>query len=84
RALFTREHRTLRLTVAGQRYAEQIQRLLGECAEATADLMKRRGDLELTVACSSGVAVLWMTPQLMRFRAAHPDVKIRVIVKDGI
>ena len=84
RALFTREHRTLRLTVAGQRYAEQIQRLLGECAEATADLMKRRGDLELTVACSSGVAVLWMTPQLMRFRAAHPDVKIRVIVKDGL
>ncbi|MGC7405458.1 LysR substrate-binding domain-containing protein [Pandoraea pneumonica] len=84
RTLFTREHRTLRLTVAGQRYAEQIQRLLNECAEATADLMKRRGDLELTVACSSGVAVLWMTPQLMRFRADHPDVKIRVIVKDGI
>lgn len=84
RALFAREHRVLRLTVAGQRYAEQIQRLLTECSEATADLMKRRGDLELTVACSSGVAVLWMTPQLMRFRAAHPDVSIRVIVKDDL
>lgn len=42
--------------------------------------MKRRTELELTVACSSGVAVLWMTPQLMRFRADHPEVRIRVIL----
>lgn len=84
RTLFMREHRTLRLTVAGQHYASQIQRLLGECAEATAELMKHHGDLDLTVACSSGVAVLWMTPQLMRFREAHPDIRIRVIVKDGL
>lgn len=84
RALFVREHRALRLTIAGERYAKQVQLLLANCAEATQDVMKRYGDLELTVACSSGVAVLWLTPRLGAFRAAHPNVKLRMLVRDGL
>ncbi|MFM0505311.1 LysR substrate-binding domain-containing protein [Paraburkholderia caffeinilytica] len=84
RALFVREHRALRLTIAGERYAKHVQWLLANCSEATLDVMKRYGDLELTIACSSGVAVLWLTPRLGAFRAAHPNVKIRMIVRDGL
>lgn len=84
RSLFVREHRALRLTIAGERYAKQVQWLLANCAEATQDVMKRYGDLELTVACSSGVAVLWLTPRLPAFRAAHPNIKLRMIVRDGL
>ncbi|MBP0598584.1 LysR family transcriptional regulator [Herbaspirillum sp. LeCh32-8] len=82
--LFLREPRALRLTVSGQRYAELVQRLLVDCAEATEDVMKRKGHQELTVACSSGVAVLWLTPRLAKFRALHPDCQLRLIVNDNL
>ncbi|MEM5399885.1 MULTISPECIES: LysR substrate-binding domain-containing protein [Paraburkholderia] len=84
RSLFVREHRSLRLTIAGEQYAAQVQRLLTQCAEATFDVMKHYGDLELTIACSSGVAVLWLTPRLPAFRAAYPNIKLRLIVRDGL
>lgn len=84
RSLFVREHRALRLTIAGEGYAKHVQWLLATCSEATFDVMKRYGDQELTIACSSGVAVLWLTPRLGEFRAAHPHVRIRMIVRDGL
>jgi DNA-binding transcriptional LysR family regulator len=83
RSLFVREHRSLRLTIAGERYAKHVQWLLNNCSEATLDVMKRYGDQELTVA-SSGVAVLWLTPRLGAFRAAYPNVHVRMIVRDGL
>lgn len=82
--LFIREPRALRLTVSGQQYAAEIQSLLIGCAEATEEVMKRRGHTELTVACSSGVAVLWLTPRLARFRAAHPDIHLRLLIDDSL
>jgi DNA-binding transcriptional LysR family regulator len=84
RSLFVREHRALRLTIAGEGYAKHVQWLLTNCSEATLDVMKRYGDQELTIACSSGVAVLWLTPRLGAFRTAYPHVKIRMIVRDGL
>lgn len=50
RSLFVREHRSLRLTIAGEQYAAQVHHLLTQCAEATHDVMKPYGDLELTIA----------------------------------
>jgi DNA-binding transcriptional LysR family regulator len=35
RSLFVREHRALRLTIAGERYAKHVQWLLANCSEAT-------------------------------------------------
>jgi len=84
RSLFVREHRSLRLTIAGERYAKHVQWLLANCSEATLDVMKRYGDQELTIACSSGVAVLWLTPRLGAFRAAYPNIHLRMIVRDGL
>lgn len=56
RQLFVREPRALQLTVAGQRYADRVRSQLEACSDATFDVMKRYGDLDLAVACSSGVA----------------------------
>jgi len=84
RPLFVREHRSLRLTIAGEAYAQHVQALLSNCSEATLNIMKRHGDLELTIACSSGIAILWLTPRLGQFRAAHPDIKLRMIVRDSL
>lgn len=84
RKLFIREPRALRLTVSGQRYAEVVQRLLVGCAEATEDVMKVRSHTALTVACSCGVAVLWLTPRLASFREAHPEIQLRLTVNDSL
>lgn len=84
RALFVREHRALKTTIAGEEFAQQVQWLLSRCAEATLAVMKRDTSLDLTVACSSGVAALWLTPRLPQFRAAHPHINLRVIVRDGL
>ncbi|AIO68220.1 LysR substrate-binding domain-containing protein [Burkholderia oklahomensis] len=84
RALFLREPRALRLTVAGERYAERIRALLEECSEATFEIMKRYGDLDLAVACSAGVGTLWLTPRLSSFCSAHPNINLRLIVRDSL
>ncbi len=36
------------------------------------------------MACSSGVAVLWLAPRLAAFRAQHPDYRVRLIVNDSL
>lgn len=84
RPLFFREHRSLRLTPAGELYAREVHRLLAQCAEATFDVMKRHGDLDLTIACSSGVASLWLTQRLPGFRRRHPGVRLRLLVRDAL
>ncbi|SDV48070.1 LysR substrate-binding domain-containing protein [Chitinasiproducens palmae] len=84
RALFVRAPHALRLTQGGERYAREVRALLTQCADATADLIKGRSDLDLTVACSSGVAVLWMAKRISAFRAHYPEARIRLIVRDGL
>jgi DNA-binding transcriptional LysR family regulator len=84
RALFRREHKRIHLTVAGQIYAEQIHRVLTLCAEATAQVITHSGEQQLTLACSSGVAALWLSPLLGLYRDQHPGVDIRLRVVDGL
>jgi DNA-binding transcriptional LysR family regulator len=84
RALFRREHKRIHLTVAGQVYAEQIHRVLTLCAEATAQVITHSGEQQLTVACSSGVAALWLGPLLGRYQEECPGVDICLRVIDGL
>ncbi|MGK2832857.1 LysR substrate-binding domain-containing protein [Ralstonia pseudosolanacearum] len=84
RQLFLREPRALQLTVAGQRYADRVRSQLEACSDATFDVMKRYGDLDLAVACSSGVATLWLAPRIGHFYASHPNINLRIIVRDSL
>lgn len=84
RALFRREHKRIHLTVAGQVYAEQIHRVLTMCAEATAQVITHSGEQQLTLACSSGVAALWLGPLLGRYREEFPGVDTCLRVIDGL
>ncbi|MFJ4142578.1 LysR substrate-binding domain-containing protein [Pseudomonas sp. NPDC089734] len=84
RALFRREHKRIHLTVAGQIYAEEVHRILTQCAEATAQVITHSGEQQLTLACSSGVAALWLGPLLGRYKDEFPAVDIRLRVVDGL
>ncbi|WP_415769010.1 LysR substrate-binding domain-containing protein [Pseudomonas sp. LB3P38] len=84
RALFRRENRIIHLTTAGESYYAFIHQMLGECAQATSELMTHNGAQELTIACSSGVAMLWLGPMLGHFTEAFPNIDVRLRVVDSL
>jgi len=82
RRLFAREHNALRLTPAGETYAVDVRRMLEMCISSTAQLMARTVKSRLTVSCTAGLSVFWLAPRLGDFFDRHPDIDLRVIVRD--
>ena len=83
--LLTRTTRSLALTEEGERYFEQVRRLVAEIAEAEGAL--RRGEQQLTgwlrIAASVGFGRLKLMPHIQSFLAEHRGVKIDVRLNDG-
>ncbi|WP_347449305.1 LysR substrate-binding domain-containing protein [Pantoea stewartii] len=84
RKLIIRRRHGLELTTAGERYLYRIRHLLEECADATAQVMRHTGENELTLASSSGISQFWLLPRLTSFRIIHPDIKVNLIIRDGV
>ena len=83
--LLTRTTRTLALTEEGERYFEQVRRLVAEISEAESSL--RRGEQELTgalrIAASVGFGRLKLMPLVQSFLIANRGVKIDLRLHDG-
>lgn len=83
--LLSRTTRALALTEAGEGYFNQARRLVGEIAEAEAQL--RQGEQQLSgwlrVAASVGYGRLKLLPLVKSFLAAHPKVTIDLRLNDG-
>ncbi|MGE5524610.1 MAG: LysR family transcriptional regulator [Rhodospirillaceae bacterium] len=83
--LLTRTTRSLALTEEGERYFEQVRRLVAEVAEA--ESVVRRGERELggwlRVAASVGYGRLKLMPLVQQFLARHPGIKIDLRLNDG-
>ncbi|HLU53906.1 MAG TPA: LysR substrate-binding domain-containing protein [Pseudonocardia sp.] len=80
--LVTRHGRGVRLTPAGERYAEYARRILGLHAEAVlaarAEADAERGEVRLAAVTTAGE---FLIPELLAsFRAKHPGVMIRLEV----
>jgi len=84
RQLFTRRKGKMLLTPGGQEYAEQVHGLLADCANFTGKHMKSSGPHSLTIACAAGTSALWLAPRIHRFRAKHPEIKIRVVIQESV
>ncbi len=76
--LFTRHHDGVRLTADGQHLlscAEQME-------DASLGFVRRRGRLsqplrgEIRIACTEGLGTFWVTPRLLEFVRAHPDILV--------
>jgi len=76
--LFTRHRDGVRLTSAGQHLlscAEQME-------EASLGFVRRRGMLaqplrgEIRIACTEGLGTFWVTPRLLEFARAHPQILV--------
>lgn len=64
------------LTVEGELYYTEIYAALTQIANATARLIKREGDLKLSIWCIPGFAWLWLSDRLGEFMAANPDIDV--------
>jgi len=73
-ALFERTGRRVRLTAAGREYVDAVAPALGRVRRATAALLERRADNELTIATLPSFGMRWLAPRLPGFSAQHPSV----------
>lgn len=83
--LLIRTTRSLALTEEGERYFEQVRRVVAEIAEAETSLKHGEQQLKgwLRVAASVGFGRLKLMPLIQTFLATHPEVKIDVRLNDG-
>jgi LysR family glycine cleavage system transcriptional activator len=77
--LFERRPRGLVLTAAGQRLHAAVTMGLGHIATTATDLRRVRRAGELTVSTSVTFANYWLMSRVAKFRAAHPDIQLRLV-----
>ena len=82
--IFRRLNRALLLTEAGQRYLPTVRDTLDALGNATKALTRQDESGVLTVSTLLSFAATWLVPRLTRFRAAHPEIDIRISAADEI
>ncbi len=76
--LFKRLPRALALTDAGIAYLPIVQDGIERIDLGTTEIFGRPEGRPVTLRASTTLAVLWLGPQLARFRLEHPEVAVRV------
>jgi LysR family glycine cleavage system transcriptional activator len=79
RTLFNRLPRGLQLTTEGARFQRAVTRGLEHIADVAVEIRRTGGPDEITVSTSVTFASYWLMARLMKFRAAHPDVELRLV-----
>ena len=80
--LFVRSHRKVELTVQGQLLATVMTEAFGRVAETIEAIRQPMADDTVTVGATLAFSHFWLVPRLPAFRAAHPEVKLRLISED--
>lgn len=76
--LFHRVHRSVVLTDAGRRYAEEISGAFARIDAATRDVGRSAKSDILTIHATPSIATQWLMPRLARFSALNPDIDVRL------
>lgn len=81
--LFTRLHRTLRLTPAGEILGRRLSASLNEIASTIEAVREDSRKHRLTITTSTGFVTYWLLPRMGDFRSRHPDIDVRLLVSDS-
>ena len=79
--LFHRERQTVRLTPAGELYAQEIRAALDAVASATLRLRASPGAGTLTLAILPTMGTRWLAPRLPRFAQDHPGITLNLVTR---
>lgn len=77
--LFVRHPRSLSLTPAGQAWLPSLQDAFTRLAEGTQEVFGEAGEAPVTLRTTPVVQQNWLAPRLTAFRAAHPEVPLRLV-----
>ncbi|TIW78945.1 MAG: LysR family transcriptional regulator, partial [Mesorhizobium sp.] len=76
RRLFERDSRNVRLSAAGEIYAEAVRSALGQLRDAALGLMSNRHNGALNLAILPTFGTRWLMPLIPDFVTRHPDITI--------
>lgn len=80
--VFSRLHRAIELTPAGQKLFASVGRGLREIDNGLHSLRTGTKVPQVTVSASVAFAHFWLLPKLSRFRAIHPEFDLRILAND--
>ncbi|RWF32336.1 LysR family transcriptional regulator, partial [Mesorhizobium sp.] len=83
RRLFERDSRNVRLSAAGETYAEAVRSALGQLRDATLGLMSNRHSGALNLAILPTFGTRWLMPLIPDFVTRHPDITINFATRIG-
>ena len=79
--LFTRIRKSVRLTEAGRRYAEEIEKALQTIRLASLDAVTHRRGGTLNLAILPTFGTRWLIPRFPAFLSDHPDITVNFATK---
>jgi LysR family glycine cleavage system transcriptional activator len=82
--LFRRQNRSLQLTEAGHAYLPALKDAFERLAEASRRVRAREQGGPLVVSTMPSFAAKWLVPRLRGFRAAHPEIDVRISADDRV
>ncbi|MER9723939.1 MULTISPECIES: LysR family transcriptional regulator [unclassified Mesorhizobium] len=83
RRLFERDSRNVRLSTAGEIYAEAVRAALGQLHDAALGLMSNRHSGMLNLAILPTFGTRWLMPLIPDFVAENPDITINFVTRIG-
>lgn len=79
-ALFERKHRGIGLTENGQRLFASLQRSFSDVSSTLSHVRRTSFDLSVTIAATTAVSSLWLTPRLSRFWKEHGNIPVNQLL----
>lgn len=80
--LFRRKHRGVELTEDGESLFETLASSFAKVSQSLKSIQDRNSGDKVTVGSTSAVAALWLSPAVIRFWRAHPEVDVNQSIQD--
>lgn len=81
--LFQRKHRGVELTESGTMLLAVLGRSFNEISTVLSFLKRSQSDPSVSIAATSAVSSLWLTPRISQLWRQHEDIPVSQIVSDG-
>ena len=82
-ALFERVQRGVMLTEDGQDLFTAVQGAFSAMSRSLAQIKRADTERAITVAATTAVSALWLTPRVTRFWRERPEIRVNQIVSDA-
>ena len=81
-SLFTRHTRSVELTQAGSKLAQEVNLVLHRIDAAVAHVRLQQGRQSVAITSFASFASMWVIPQLEQFQIAQPEIDFRIDATD--